>query len=308
MDLKNKKILVTGAGGFIGSHLVERLIQEGYQVTALYRKIRKNAKLENRFKKVIGNVTDYNSIKVIVENCHTIIHLAALNVADNSIENLERYQKINVHGTNNILKAAQETGNKRTLITSSASVYAPSSKLINEKGRIEISNNYARTKRENELNALEAHKSGLPTTIVRLFNTYGEKQSTKAIIPKIITQLLMGKEININQNARISFVYVKDVVDAYIKILQNNKSNGRVINIGSKESIDLSSLVSEIEDLRGISGKVNYIKGPLVFRGCNNNFANNLLGWHPTTPFKVGLEKTINYVKEHLEEYKRELK
>jgi len=313
-----KKIFVTGAEGFIGSHLVERLIKLGHKVKAFtfYNFRGSNGWLDSIDKKLLkelniisGDVRDYSFLEKQTKNTDVIYHLAALIAIPYSYQSPKSYIDTNITGTYNILKSSQKNNISKIIITSTSEVYGTAQTVpIKENHSLNAQSPYAATKIAADQLALSFFKSfELPVTILRPFNTYGPRQSARAVIPTIISQLVnKNKFIKIgNLKPTRDFTYVDDTVEAFILALKRNTS-GEVINIGNKFEIS-------IKDILGILKKdFNYdfkiiidekrvrSKKSEVLRLLASDFkAKKLLHWRPRyqgiAGFKKGLEKTIEW-------------
>ena len=327
-----KTIFVTGADGFIGSHLVEKLISKSFNVKALvyYNSFNNYGwidNIENKIKKkieiVVGDIRDEKIIRDSLKNCDYILHLAALIGIPYSYISPKSYIDTNVVGTLNLLQAAKDLNIKRVIHTSTSEVYgSPSYLPIDEKHPLLGQSPYSASKiGADQLAMSYYHSFKTPISIIRPFNTYGPRQSARAIIPTIILQILSGrKDIKLgNIFATRDFNYIDDTVDGFLKILNSN-SNGEVINIGSGYDISIENLVKIISKLMSV--EVNIIKDNKRVRPkksevdrlkANNNKAKKLLGWKPKYLNKQGLikglVKTIDWFskKENLKNYKTDI-
>ena len=244
-----KKILVTGADGFIGSHLIEALVKKNFKVKAFtfYNFKSSNGWLDNIDKKILdnleiiqGDIRDQNHVKQEMKNVDLVFHLAALIGIPYSYKAVQSYIDTNIYGTFNILNAAKENNIKKVIITSSSEVYGTAQKIpIDESHPLSAQSPYAATKIAADQLALSYYKSyGLPITIIRPFNTFGPRQSLRAVIPTIITQILKKKIVKIgNTKPTRDYVFVEDTVRAFLKTINNNKISGEVINIGNNFEI-----------------------------------------------------------------------
>ena len=244
------KILVTGADGFIGSHLVEELVKNGYDVKAFvyYNSFNSNGWLDTLSKEVMdcveifqGDIRDPHGVKKAVEGTDAIFHLAALIAIPFSYHSPDAYVDTNIKGTLNVIQAARENGNERVLITSTSEVYGTAQYVpIDEKHPFQGQSPYSATKIGADRLAESFYRSfDLPVTIVRPFNTFGPRQSARAVIPTIIMQLLAGRnEIKLGSlTPTRDFNYVKDTVNGFIKIYESSKTIGQEINIATQQEI-----------------------------------------------------------------------
>jgi dTDP-glucose 4,6-dehydratase len=313
-----KKILVTGADGFIGSHLIEALVKKNFKVKAFtfYNFKSSNGWLDNIDKKILdnleiiqGDIRDQNHVKQEMKNVDLVFHLAALIGIPYSYKAVQSYIDTNIYGTFNILNAAKENNIKKVIITSSSEVYGTAQKIpIDESHPLSAQSPYAATKIAADQLALSYYKSyGLPITIIRPFNTFGPRQSLRAVIPTIITQILKKKIVNIgNMKPTRDYVFVKDTVRAFLKTINNNKISGEVINIGNNFEISIRDILNILRK----NEKFNIIKDHSRIRTkesevyrlySSNKKALRLLGWEPKYKgikgFEIGLQETFDWFK-----------
>ncbi len=325
MNLKGKKILVTGAGGFIGSHLVERLVELGGKVRAFLRYNSRNhwGWLESSpHKKNVeiytGDIRDYDSVKRAVEGVDVIFHLAALIGIPYSYLSPLAYIKTNVEGTYNILQAARESGTGRIIHTSTSEVYGTAAYVpIDEAHPLQPQSPYAASKvGADSLAQSFYHAFMLPVTIVRPFNTFGPRQSARAVIPTIITQVLSGKrEITLGNLAPTrDWNFVRDTVEGFIKIAEYDGLYGETVNIGSGRETSVGELVRIIAglmevELRVIEEKerVRPEKSEVERLLCDNSKIKEYTNWRPEYSLEDGLGETIDWFRENMENYKPEL-
>ena len=260
--MKKKKVLVTGADGFIGSHLVELLIFEGYQVRALsqYNSFNNWGWLENvnckdKIEVVTGDIRDPHFCKEITNDIDIIFHLAALIAIPYSYRAPDSYVDTNIKGTLNICQAAKENGNIRVIHTSTSEVYGTAQYVpIDEKHPMQAQSPYSASKIASDAMAMSFYNSfDLPISIARPFNTYGPRQSARAVIPTIITQIVNGaKEIKLGDTSPTrDFNYVEDTCRGLIAIAENNLTIGETINIGSNFEISVKDTLELIKKLMG---------------------------------------------------------
>ncbi len=313
MSNKNK-ILVTGAAGFIGSHLVEYLLSKKYNVIGFDRYNSNNdwgwlerLKRSKNFEFILGDIRDYDSVYNTIKKCDSVFHLAALIGIPYSYISPTAYVKTNVEGTLNVLEASKNLNIKQILITSTSEVYGTAKKRkLNEEDKLVAQSPYAATKISADQLALSFFKSfNLPVKIVRPFNVYGPRQSSRAIIPTILSQALTGKQaITLgNQNSIRDFTYVEDVCSAFEKIYQSKKFLGQVVNIGSDQEISIKNLVSKISKILSINLKIKKDKKRLrpklseVERlRCNNKKIMKYSTWKPKFDLDKGLSKLIEWM------------
>jgi NAD dependent epimerase/dehydratase len=322
-----KKILVTGADGFIGSHLTEILSAKGYKVKALsqYNSFNNWGWLEqvnskNNIEILSGDIRDPNYCKTITKDVEIIFHLAALIAIPFSYVAPDSYVERNVKGTINICQAARDNRVSRLIQTSTSEVYGTAQYVpIDEKHPLQPQSPYSATKIAADAMAMSFHNSfDLPVTIVRPFNTYGPRQSARAIIPTIITQIATGKkEIQLGDiSPTRDFNYVEDCCRGFVMIAESDKTIGETINIGSNTEISILDTFNLIKEL--MSCKVTLVndekrerpKKSEVFRlWCDNTKIKKLIGYQPQVDIKNGLKKTIEWITkpENLKRYKTEI-
>ncbi|MBI2011706.1 GDP-mannose 4,6-dehydratase [Candidatus Daviesbacteria bacterium] len=321
----SKKVLITGAGGFIGSHLVERCVQLGFKVKAFvhYNSANRWGWLDNSIHKkevevVSGDIRDFDSIYNCLKNCDTVFHLAALTGIPYSYISPLAYIKTNVEGTYNILEASRLRDVKNIVITSTSEVYGSAVYTpIDENHRLFGQSPYSASKIAADQLALSYYLSfGLPVKIARPFNSYGPRQSARSIIPAVLTQILSGaKKIRVgNLNTARDFTYVSDTVEGIVEISKSSQLFGEVTNIGSNSSLKMVDLVKLLSDLIGI--KVKTVADPSRIRPdksevenllCNNSKLIRHTSWKPKLNLEEGLTETIKWFKENHHLYKDEI-
>jgi NAD dependent epimerase/dehydratase len=329
MILKNKKVLVTGADGFIGSHLVEALIEEGCKVKAFvyYNSFNSwgwldsfSAKKLKNIEIFSGDIRDPNGVETAMGGCEVVFHLAALIGIPFSYHSPDSYVDTNIKGTLNILQAAKKLNIQKLLITSTSEVYGTAQYIpIDEKHPYQGQSPYSATKIGADRLAESFYRSfGLPVVIVRPFNTYGPRQSARAVIPTIISQFFAGKDqIHLGSlSPKRDFVYVKDTTRGFIEIAKSDKTIGEEINIATGIEISIGQLVNNIKEL--LNPEVNVIcsdervrpKKSEVERliGCNKKLI-SLTNWQNQYDLQAGLKETIEWLKapENLAKYKAEI-
>jgi len=308
-----KTILVTGADGFIGSHLTEKLLDEGYKVRAFvyYNSFNSWGWLDTLPKERLkgveifsGDVRDHNGVRKAMKGVDVVFHLAALIGIPFSYHSPDSYIETNIKGTLNILQAAMSENLKRVLITSTSEVYGTARQVpIDESHPLQAQSPYSATKIGADKIAESFYRSfGLPVTVVRPFNTYGPRQSARAIIPTVITQLLSGSAI-VNLGATEptrDFNYVKDVCEGFIAIANSDKTIGETVNIASGSEISIGDVAKLIIKKINPKAKLGLDKERLrpknseVERllGDNKKIA-RLTGWRPKYSMNDGLDETI---------------
>jgi NAD dependent epimerase/dehydratase len=326
MKLNEKRILVTGAGGFIGSHLVERLVHEGTQVRALIRYNSRNdwglleqlsPEIKKQVEVVVGDLTDPFSTRNAVKGCSIIFHLAALITIPYAYVAPGHYVSVNCGGTLNLLEAARQTELECFIHTSTSetygtAVYAP----INEAHPLQAQSPYAASKIGGDKLAESYHLSfGLPVAIVRPFNTFGPRQSARAVIPTIITQALTSDTIYLGSlEPRRDLTYVSDTVEGFLKAATVTQAIGKVINLGTGRAFSIRELSEVILNMIGM-GKQIITKeerlrpeaSEVWLLECDNRRAQEILGWQPQVPLETGIKRTIDYIRANLVRYKSDL-
>lgn len=330
MNLKGKKILVTGADGFIGSHLTECLVQEGYDVRAFvnYNSFNSWGWLDHSSQEIVsqveifsGDIRDPHGVKKAMDNCDVVMHLAALIAIPYSYHSPDTYVDTNIKGTLNIMQAARELEVEKVIHTSTSEVYGTAKFVpITEEHPLQGQSPYSASKIGADQMALSFYNSfGLPVSIIRPFNTYGPRQSARAVIPTIITQIAAGKKtIKLGSlHPTRDFNYVKDTVRGFIAMAQSDRSVGEVINIGSNYEVSIGQTAEFIAELMGQDieivtedKRLRPEKSEVERLWADNSKAKELLGWEPvysgTEGFKRGLAQTIEWFlnPSHLSQYK----
>jgi len=325
--MNNKVALVTGADGFIGSHLVEMLVLDGYKVKALsqYNSFNNWGWLEDvncldSIEVVTGDIRDPHFCKNISKDVDIIFHLAALIAIPYSYIAPDSYLDTNIKGTLNICQAAKENGNIRVIHTSTSEVYGTAQYVpIDEKHPMSPQSPYSASKIAADAMAMSYFNSfDLPVAIARPFNTYGPRQSARAVIPTIISQIANGmKEIKLGDTSPTrDFNYVEDTCRGFISIAENDKAIGEIINIGSNSEISISETLNIIKEL--MESEVNFVtdekrlrpKNSEVFRlYCDNTKIKKITGYKPKISIQDGLQRTISWFTEpkNLRHYKAEI-
>lgn len=319
-----KKVLVTGAGGFIPSHVVEKLVKDGNKVRALvhYNSMNKWGWIDTLSNDVInnvevftGDVRDPNGVRVAMKGCDAVIHMAALIAIPYSYHSPDSYVDTNIKGTLNVLQAARDLMPNRILVTSTSEVYGTAKYVpIDENHPFQGQSPYSATKIGADRLAESFYRSfNLPVTIVRPFNTYGPRQSARAIIPTIITQLLSGKnEIKLGSlTPTRDFNYVKDTANGFVEILNSDATIGEEINIATQKEISIEDVAKMIiniispnakimcdgERIRPEKSEVNRLLG-------SNEKIKKLTNWEPKYSFEEGIKETIEWFERHNSLYK----
>lgn len=327
MSLKGKRVLVTGADGFIGSHLTEMLVKEGAKVKALsvYNSFNYWGWLEDvdclkEIEVISGDVRDPHFCKEITKNVDVIFHLAALIAIPYSYVAPDSYVDTNVKGTLNICQAAKENNVSRVLVTSTSEVYGTALYVpIDEKHPLQPQSPYSASKIGADAMAMSFFNAfNLPVTIVRPFNTYGPRQSARAVIPTIISQIAAGKkQIKLGDiTPTRDFNYVTDTCRGFIDIANCEKSIGETVNIGSNFEISVGDTLNLIKKI--MKSDVEFItdnqrirpeKSEVNRLWCDNSKIKSLSGFEPKINIEEGLKKTIEWFTkpENLSKYKTEI-
>lgn len=323
MSLKGKKVLVTGAGGFIGSHLTERLIDSGADVKAMvhYNALGRNGWLDYSAVKgemeiFAGDITDRDSVKKALVDREIVYHLAALIAIPYSYHAPASYVMTNVMGTLNVLQVAKDLELEKVITTSTSEVYGTAQYVpIDEKHPVQGQSPYSASKIGADKLAEAFYLSyELPIVVVRPFNAFGPRQSSRAIIPTIITQVLKGEEVKLgNLSPTRDLNYVSNIVDGFVAAGINNNAVGRVINFGFGEEISIGDLAKLIFELVGKEfqiqidhDRIRPIGSEVERLLASNQLAKDLLDWAPKVGLKEGLSNTISWVQENMDKFQTE--
>ncbi len=329
MDLQDKKVLVTGADGFIGSHLVEKLLEEGCQVTAFvyYNSFNSWGWLDTLPKETLqkitvitGDIRDPHGVKNAMKGIEVVFHLAALIAIPYSYHSPDTYIDTNVKGTLNIVQAARELGTERVLVTSTSEVYGTAMYVpIDEKHPRQGQSPYSATKIGADAMADSFYRSfNVPISIVRPFNTYGPRQSARAVIPTIITQLLNGKtDIKLGSlHPTRDLLFVKDTAKGFIEIAKSDKTIGHEVNIAMQEEITIGDLAQNIinqinPDAKIITDEIRLRpeKSEVERLFGSNQKIKELTNWQPDYTLESGIAETIQWFsnKANLSQYKADI-
>lgn len=313
MSWSGKRVLVTGAGGFIGSHLVERLVREGARARALVRYgstgswgwlDRSSCKAEVEV--VAGDVRDAERVRAALEGVEVVFHLAALIGIPYSYEAARSYLQVNVEGTLNVLQAARAVG-ARVVHTSTSEVYGTARRVpIDEEHPLEAQSPYAASKIGADQLAGSFHRAfGLPVATVRPFNAFGPRQSARAVIPAIITQALWRPEVRLGRlDPTRDFNFVADTVDGFVRAGARDEALGQVVNLSTGREVTIGETARLVLRLLGkelpVVEEASRVRpaGSEVERLCGaNGRAERLLGWRPTTTLEEGLAATIEWIR-----------
>jgi len=322
-----KNILITGADGFIGSHLTEQLVRDGNKVKAFvyYNSFNSWGWLDTLDKKILkeldvftGDIRDPNGVREAMKGVEEVYHLAALIAIPFSYHSPDSYVDTNIKGTLNVIQAARDLDINRILVTSTSEVYGTAQYVpIDEKHPFQGQSPYSATKIGADRLGESFYRSfNMPITIVRPFNTYGPRQSARAVIPTIITQLLAGKEeIELGSlTPTRDFNYVKDTANGFIEIAKSGKTIGEEINIATQQEVSIGQLAEELikqinpnakivcddQRIRPEKSEVNRLLG-------SNEKIKRLTNWTPKYTFEQGLAETIEFFRHNLDKYKTDI-
>jgi NAD dependent epimerase/dehydratase len=327
MDIANKRVLVTGADGFIGSHLVEMLAASGAKVRALclYNSFNSWGWLEgapclDRVEVVTGDVRDANFMRAAMKDCDVVFHLAALIAIPYSYVAPDNYVQTNITGTLNVMQAARDHGVARVIHTSTSEVYGTARRVpIDEEHPLQAQSPYSATKIGADAIAYSFFSAfNLPVTIVRPFNTYGPRQSARAVIPTVITQIAAGRQsIRLGSlHPTRDFNYVEDTCRGFIALAECDKAVGETVNIGSNAEISIGDTVALIKDLMGSQiivetddARIRPAASEVERLWCDNTRIHALTGYAPQVGLREGLARTIAWFgqQENLRRYKADI-
>lgn len=321
--LSDKKILVTGADGFIGSHLTEELVRRGCSVRAFvyYNSFNSWGWLDHSEPEIqesldvfLGDIRDPHGVMTAMKGCDVVFHLAALIAIPYSYHSPDTYIDTNVKGTLNVLQAARALGTEKVVHTSTSEVYGTAQYVpIDEKHPLQGQSPYSASK----IGADKVVESfllsfDLPVTTIRPFNTFGPRQSARAVIPTIITQALVKDQVRLGSLAPVrDLTFVKDTARAFIAIAESDAALGQVVNVGTGSGVSIGDLAERI--LRLIDRDVSLVTdeqrmrpaGSEVMRlVCDNSKMQHLTGWQPRFSLDDGLRETIAWAKDHLDLFK----
>lgn len=320
---QNKKVLVTGAGGFIGSHLVEKLLAEGASVRAF---VRYNSRGDSGYLRLIpaeslarveivaGNICDSAGIRKAVEGCEIVLHLGAMISIPYSYVHPAEVAESNLIGTLNVLMACRDLQVKRLIHTSSSEVYGTALQVpISESHPLQGQSPYSASKIGADKLAESFYCAyNLPVVTVRPFNTFGPRQSARAVIPTIITQALTQDVIHLgNQSTSRDFTFVKDTVRGLMKAAETENIEGKLMNLGTGLEIKIDDLVKKIVQkinrpirIEIDTQRLRPDRSEVMRLISDNMLARKLMGWQPEVTFDEGLDQTIDWIRDHLNLYR----
>ena len=327
MNLKGKKVVITGADGFIGSHLTEQLVELGANVTALaqYNSFNSWGWLDtldknvlNNINVVTGDIREYDNMKRLIKGNDVVFHLAALIAIPYSYLSPMAYVRTNVEGTTNVLEACREYDIEKVIHTSTSETYGTALYVpIDEKHPMQGQSPYSASKIAADKMAESYYRSfNIPVATIRPFNTYGPRQSARAVIPTIISQILAGKkEIELGSlTPTRDFNYVKDTANAFIKIAESDKTVGEVINAGSNHEISIGDLVEKIINITGENVKIicdeerlRPEKSEVNRLWADNKKIKDLTDWKPNYSLDKGLKETIEWIRDNMNYFKTDI-
>jgi len=319
-EWKGVKVLVTGAGGFIGSHLCERLVREGASVRAFIHYNSQNhwgnlellqGKLLNRMEIVRGDLVDPFSIEGAVRGCEVVFHLGSLIAIPYSYVAPWQYVSTNVQGTLNVLEACRKKGVEKLIHTSTSEVYGTALYTpMDERHPLQAQSPYSASKIAADKMVESYYRSfDLPVAVVRPFNTYGPRQSARAVIPTIISQALKKDQILLGSLSPVrDLTFVEDTVGGFVAVAGSGECTGEVVNLGSGKGIEIGALAGRILEIMGLE-QVPVVSEEARTRPktsevyeliSDNQKALKLCGWKPEVGLRKGLEKTISWIETHV--------
>jgi NAD dependent epimerase/dehydratase len=321
LNWKGKRVLVTGAGGFIGSHLTERLVEVGATTRALvhYNALGTwgwldQAPMRGEIEVVAGDICDRDSVRQAMQGVEIVFHLAALIAIPYSYHAPASYVRTNVEGTLNVLQTARELGVERVVHTSTSEVYGTARYVpIDEAHPLQGQSPYSASKIGADKLAEAFHLSfNVPVVTVRPFNTFGPRQSARAVIPAIITQCLAGETVRLgNLHPTRDLNYVANTVEGFLLAASSAGAIGQTINLGSGQEISIGDLAQLIAGLisrpihiEGDSERMRPDRSEVERLVADNTLARTLLGWEPKVGLEDGLRRTIEWMQHHLGRYR----
>lgn len=322
MNWKDKKVLVTGAGGFIGSHLTETLVDRGAQVRAFVRYNSKNfdgfieqfsASTKEKIEVYKGDIVDLHTMQQAAQGMDVVFHLAASISVPYSFVHPYEVVRTNMMGTMNALQAAKDAGVQKIVVTSSSETYGTALySPIDEKHPLQAQSPYAASKAAGDKIAESYHRTyGLPVVVLRPFNTFGPRQSQRAVIPTIISQALTSDKIRVGAlTPRRDWTFVLDTVDGFIKAAESEKAVGKLVNIGCGHDFSVGEVAEKVLNILGKKMPVESEEERMRPGNAevhkllaDTKLAKDLLGWTPQHTFDEGLRQTIDWMKNNLKDY-----
>jgi len=322
VKLSNARVLVTGAGGFIGSHLTEAVMKRARAVRAFahYNALGRAGWLDhsaarNEVDVIFGDICDRETVAAAMKGIDAVLHLAALIPIPYSYKAPASYVRTNIEGTLNVLLEAR-SGGQRVIHTSTSEVYGTARYVpIDEKHPLQGQSPYAASKIGADKMVEAFHLSfGVPTVTIRPFNTFGPRQSARAVIPTIISQALKSPDQPIrlgSTSPRRDLNFVANTVDGYLRSVEHDSAIGETINLSSGREVSIGDLVQIIGSILGHEIRIQTDKKRVRPRGSEverllgaNARARKLLGWKPAVGLEKGLEHTVDWIREHINEYR----
>jgi NAD dependent epimerase/dehydratase len=319
-----KTVVVTGAGGFIGSHVVERLVREGATVRAVLRYTSRGqrgaldlvpADVMEAVELTLGDVRDFDAVREVMRGADAMLHLAALVGIPYSYEHPQEVIDTNVVGTSNVLLAAKELGSlERVVLTSTSEVYGSALRVpMDEEHPLQAQSPYSATKIAADALGQSFQRSfGIPVTIIRPFNAYGPRQSARAVIPTIIAQAVSGSALKLGSVATTrDFTFVEDTAQAFLQIGASDAAVGEVVNAGSGREIAISDVVKKVAeitdrelDVETDAQRVRPEASEVSRLLSDSSKAERLAGWRAETSLDDGLRRTVDWIGEHIDLYR----
>ena len=322
MKWKDRKVLVTGAGGFIASHLVERLVAEGAKVRAFVRYNSRGdsgllrmlpVEVFSQLEVVAGDLRDVEAVREAMKDVDTVFHLGALIAIPYSYVHPREVIETNVMGTVNVLMSARELATRRVVHTSTSEVYGSAQYTpIDENHPLQGQSPYSASKIAADKIAESFYRSfNVPVVTIRPFNTYGPRQSARAVIPTIISQALTRDEVKLGSlDPSRDFTFVADTVEGFLRVASADGVLGEEINLGNDNTIRIGDLVEKIFGILGKTPKVitdsqrvRPGKSEVMKLWASNQKAKELIGWEPRVSLDEGLRRTIEWISAHLDHY-----
>lgn len=324
MRFEGKTVVVTGAGGFIGSHLVEQLLAAGAHVRAMLRYTSRGQRgcldllpepLPGDVAITMGDVRDFDAVREVMRGADAIFHLAALIGIPYSYEHPQEVIDTNIIGTSNVLLAAKELGTlERVVLTSTSEVYGSALRApMDEEHPLQAQSPYSATKIAGDALGLSFHRSfGMPVTIVRPFNAYGPRQSARAVIPTIISQAVSGTALRLGTlDTTRDFTFVADTARGFIAIAAADAAVGEVVNAGSGKEVSIREIVRKIGEIAGreltVEGdeqRMRPAKSEVSRLLSDSSKAQRLAGWQAEVSLDEGLRLTTEWIREHIDLYR----
>lgn len=324
MRFAGKTVVVTGAGGFIGSHVVERLVAEGAHVRAMLRYTSRgqrgcldqvsDAAMDN-VAITLGDVRDFDAVREVTRGANAMFHLAALIGIPYSYEHPQEVIDTNIGGTSNVLLAAKELGSlERVVLTSTSEVYGSAVRVpMDEDHPLQAQSPYSATKIAGDALGLSFQRSfGLPVTIVRPFNAYGPRQSARAVIPTIIAQAVTGATLKLGTlDTMRDFTFVEDTAGAFVEIAGADAAVGEVVNAGSGREVSIRDVVRKIGEIAGRDlgvetdeQRLRPAKSEVSRLLSDSSKAEQLSGWKARTSLDDGLRRTVEWIAANIDQYR----